>query len=52
MRDGKLLGGHGGSSKVVKADEMFVGGKAKDAHKGTPVPQKEAVVALNASFLS
>jgi len=36
----------GGSNKVVEADETYVGGKAKNAHRGKPVPKKEAVVSL------
>ncbi len=46
MREGSLPGGLGGDNKVVEADETFVGGKAKNAHKGKPIPKKEAVVAL------
>src|SRR3546814_418639 len=36
----------GGSNKVVEADETYVGGKARNARKGKPVPKKEAVFAL------
>jgi len=36
----------GGKGKTVEADETFVGGKAKNAHKGKPVPVKKPVVAL------
>ncbi len=36
----------GGGNKVVEADETYVGGKAKNAHKGKPVPKKAAVVSL------
>lgn len=36
----------GGANKVVEADETYVGGKAKNAHKGKPVPKKHAVVSL------
>jgi len=36
----------GGGNKVVEADETYIGGKAKNAHKGKPVPKKEAVFAL------
>jgi transposase-like protein len=46
MREGKLPGGIGGENKVVEADETFVGGKAKNAKKGKPVPVKEAVFSL------
>jgi len=46
MREGKLPGGLGGANKVVEADEKFIGGKAKNAKRGAPVPTKEAVVAL------
>jgi len=46
MRETKVSGGLGGPNKVVEADETFVGGKAKSAKRGAPVPTKEAVVAL------
>jgi transposase-like protein len=36
----------GGGNKVVEADETYVGGKAKNAKRGKPVPKKEAVVSL------
>jgi transposase-like protein len=36
----------GGANKVVEADETFVGGKAKNAKRGKPVPKKEVVMAL------
>ncbi|MCH8917222.1 MAG: IS1595 family transposase [Proteobacteria bacterium] len=36
----------GGENKVVEADETFVGGKARNAHKGKPIPKKEAVFSL------
>lgn len=36
----------GGSNKVVEADETYIGGKAKNVHKGKPVPKKHAVVSL------
>lgn len=36
----------GGSNKVVEADETYVGGKARNARKGKPVPKKHAVFAL------
>lgn len=46
MREGKVPGGLGGANKVVEADESFVGGKARNAKRGAPVPKKEAVFAL------
>lgn len=46
MREGKFTGGLGGQNKVVEADETYVGGKAKNAKRGKPVPKKEAVVSL------
>lgn len=36
----------GGAGKTVESDETFVGGKAKNAHKGKPIPKKHAVHAL------
>jgi len=36
----------GGGNKVVEADETYVGGKAKNARRGKPVPKKQAVFAL------
>ncbi len=36
----------GGGNKVVEVDETYVGGKAKNAHKGKPIPKKHAVVSL------
>jgi len=36
----------GGENKVVEADETYIGGKAKNAHNGKPVPKKEAVFSL------
>ena len=36
----------GGVGKTIEADETFVGGKAKNAHKGKPIPKKSPVVAL------
>src|SRR5258706_10929723 len=36
----------GGEGKTVESDETFVGGKAKNVHKGKPIPKKEAVHAL------
>lgn len=37
------MGGHG---KTLESDETYVGGKAKNAHKSKPIPQKHAVHAL------
>lgn len=42
----KDVGPLGGPGKNIEADETFVGGKAKNVHKGKPVPKKHAVVAL------
>ena len=39
-------GAIGGENKVVEADETYVGGKAKNAHKGKPIPKKAAVFTL------
>lgn len=39
-------GGLGGENKVVEVDETYVGGKAKNAKRGAPIPTKEAVIAL------
>ena len=39
-------GSIGGFNKVVESDETYVGGKAKNAHKGKPIPKKHAVVTL------
>ncbi len=36
----------GGEGKTVESDETFVGGKAKNVHKGKPIPKKHAVHAL------
>lgn len=36
----------GGGNKVVEADETYIGGKAKNAHKGKAVPKKAAVFSL------
>ena len=36
----------GGENKVVEIDETYVGGKARNARLGKPVPKKEAVLAL------
>ena len=36
----------GGAGKVLESDETFVGGKAKNVHRGRPEPKKHAVHAL------
>jgi transposase-like protein len=36
----------GGAGKAVETDETNVGGKAKNVHKGKPIPPKRPVVAL------
>jgi len=36
----------GGEGKTLESDETYVGGKAKNAHKGKPIPPKYAVHAL------
>src|SRR5262245_8085337 len=36
----------GGEGKIVESDESFVGGKAKNVHKGKPTSKKHAVHAL------
>jgi transposase-like protein len=36
----------GGSNKVIEADETFVGGSARNVHKGKPVPKKAVVFSL------
>lgn len=36
----------GGKNKVIEADETYVGGKAKNAKRGKPVPKKMPVFAL------
>jgi transposase-like protein len=46
MREGKMPGGLGGDNRVVEADETYIGGKAKNVHRGKPVPKKEPVVSL------
>lgn len=47
MRLPKEPGGQiGGKGKTVEADETFVGGKAKNVHRGKPTPKKYPVVAL------
>jgi len=41
--DGSAMGGPGSK---IEADETYVGGKARNAKKGKPVPKKHPVVAL------
>ena len=36
----------GGENKVVEADETYVGGKAKNVHRGKPIPKKAPVFTL------
>lgn len=36
----------GGDDKVIEADETYVGGRAKNAHKSKPIPKKHAVFSL------
>src|SRR3546814_8418903 len=33
-------------NKVVEADETYIGGKARNAHKGKDIPRKQAVFSL------
>ncbi|MEZ5850415.1 MAG: IS1595 family transposase [Hyphomicrobiaceae bacterium] len=44
--DDDTSGPIGGEGKTVESDETFVGGKAKNVHRGKPVPPKHAVHAL------
>lgn len=46
VREGKIPGGMGGPNKVVEADETWVGGKAKNAKRGAPIPEKGPVLSL------
>jgi transposase-like protein len=46
MKPNANAGPLGGEGKVLESDETFVGGKAKNAHKGKPEPKKHAVHAL------
>jgi transposase-like protein len=46
MREGTLPSGLGGQNKVVEVDETYVGGKAKNAKRGAPIPEKEPVISL------
>lgn len=36
----------GGEGKIIESDEVFLGGKAKNVHRGKPAPKKHAVQAL------
>ncbi len=36
----------GGENKVVEADESYIGGRARNVHRGKPVPKKMAVFTL------
>lgn len=36
----------GGEGSVIESDESFVGGRAKNVHRGKPIPKKHAVHAL------
>jgi transposase-like protein len=36
----------GGDERIIEADETFVGGKARNVHRGKPEPKKHMVVAL------
>lgn len=36
----------GGEGKTIETDETYIGGKAKNVHKGKPIPPKRPVVAL------
>ena len=46
MKRSKDAGTIGGKGKALESDETYVGGKAKNAHKGKPEPKKHAVHAL------
>jgi hypothetical protein len=46
MPPGRGSGPIGGDEKIIEADETYVGGKARNAHRGKPVPKKHMVVAL------
>jgi transposase-like protein len=46
MKPSKDAGTLGGKGKALESDETYVGGKAKNAHKGKPEPKKHAVHAL------
>jgi len=45
-REWNVTGGMGGSSKVVEADETYIGGKWKNDCATKPLPEKESVVSL------
>ena len=36
----------GGENKVVEADETYIGGKARNVHRGKPIPKKAPVFTL------
>lgn len=44
--DPKQAGPIGGEGRIIESDETFVGGKAKNVHRGKPVPKKKPVHAL------
>lgn len=46
LRSAKSHGPLGGKGKVVESDEAFLGGKAKNAKNGEPVPKKCPVIVL------
>jgi transposase-like protein len=46
MKPAEDVGPLGGKGSDLESDETYVGGKAKNAHKGKPVPRKHAVHAL------
>ncbi|MDX2264339.1 MAG: IS1595 family transposase [Hyphomicrobiales bacterium] len=47
MKETGVTGGDmGGQNEAVEVDETYVGGKAKNAKRGKPEPQKQAVVSL------
>lgn len=46
MRPASDDGPLGGENKIVEADETFVGGKARNAKRGKPIPKKEPVFSL------
>lgn len=46
MSPDEKAGPLGGTGKAVESDETYVGGRAKNAKKGKPIPKKHPVVAL------